>query len=84
VCDCLGTQCTATHSSRKLTLIGGGAAGGARTGHEYFGGSAFSVADLLVFDILDHNLRVDPKCLDAFPTLDAFHINIGHKHGVWQ
>eukprot|EP01047_Picozoa_sp_COSAG01_P055554 COSAG01_NODE_6199_length_3798_cov_11.251690_4_plen_43_part_00 len=42
------------------------------------------MADLLVFDILDHNLRVDPKCLDAFPTLDAFHINIGHKHGVWQ
>ena len=55
-----------------------------KAGHEYFGGSTFSVADLLVFDILDHNLRVDPGCLDSFPTLDAFHINIGHKHGVWQ
>ena len=40
-----------------------------RAGGQYFGGSAFSFADVMVFDILDHNLRVDPACLASFPTL---------------
>ena len=40
-----------------------------RAGGQYFGGSAFSFADVLVFDILDHNLRVDPACLAKLPTL---------------
>ena len=40
-----------------------------RAGGQYFGGSVFSFADVMVFDILDHNLRVDPACLAVFPTL---------------
>lgn len=40
-----------------------------RAGGQYFGGSAFSFADVMVFDILDHNLRVEPACLAKFPTL---------------
>lgn len=54
-----------------------------RAGGEYFGGSSFSIADTMVFDMLDHNLRVDPHCLDKLPALDAFHIAIGHKPGLW-
>ena len=55
-----------------------------RAGGEFFGGSAFSIADTFAFDILDHNLRVAPRCLDSFPTLDKFHDDIGHKHGLWE
>lgn len=40
-----------------------------RAGGQYFGGSAFSFADVMVFDILDHNMRVDPACLANFPVL---------------
>eukprot|EP01043_Picozoa_sp_COSAG02_P040935 COSAG02_NODE_3352_length_6884_cov_9.048342_3_plen_182_part_00 len=47
-----------------------------RAGGQYFGGSAFSFADVMVFDILDHNLRVDPACLAVFPTLQQC------KHGT--
>jgi glutathione S-transferase len=55
-----------------------------RAGGDFLGGSAFSIADTLAFDILDLNLRVDPRSLDAFPTLDKFHNDIGHKHGLWE
>ena len=47
-----------------------------RAGGQYFGGSVFSFADVMVFDILDHNLRVDPACLAGFPTLQQC------KHGT--
>lgn len=40
-----------------------------RAGGQYFGGSAFSFADVMVFDILDHNMRVDPSCIAEFPVL---------------
>jgi hypothetical protein len=40
-----------------------------RAGGQYFGGSVFSFADIMVFDIIDHNLRVEPSCLAKFPTL---------------
>ena len=43
-----------------------------RAGGEFFGGSSFSFADTLAWDILDHNLRIDPSCLvrsHALPIL---------------
>ena len=55
-----------------------------RAGGSYFGGSSFSFADTMVFDIIDHNQRVDPACLAPFPTLQQFMGSIGHKHGVWE
>lgn len=41
-------------------------------GDHYFCGRDLLYCDLLVFDLLELNLRLDPTCLDHAPKLSAF------------
>jgi len=42
-------------------------------GSGYFVGSKVTLADYCVFDTIDALMKLEPKCLEAFPILKAFH-----------
>ena len=48
----------------------------------FFVGERFSVADTMVYDILEHNLRLQPHCLSPFPLLAHFQPRIGRQPGI--
>ena len=54
----------------------------AADGGRFFVGGRLSVADLVVFDILDLNLRLQPHCLAPFSLLAHFQLRIGRQPGV--
>nr|AYG85511.1 glutathione S-transferase mu [Andrias davidianus] len=39
---------------------------------KWFAGEKITFADFLMYDVLDQNRMLDPKCLDSFPTLKTF------------
>jgi len=45
-------------------------------------GQKKSVADYCLFDLLDIQLVLAPKCLDAFPGLQAFHSAVQARTGI--
>jgi len=42
-------------------------------GEHYFCGKKITYADLVLFELLDINLRLDAQCLDPFASLKAYH-----------
>eukprot|EP01112_Ceratiomyxa_fruticulosa_P012123 TRINITY_DN3339_c0_g1_i2.p1 TRINITY_DN3339_c0_g1~~TRINITY_DN3339_c0_g1_i2.p1 ORF type:complete len:241 (-),score=50.88 TRINITY_DN3339_c0_g1_i2:106-828(-) len=48
-------------------------------GQVFFAGKNFGYCDLVMFEILDLCLRLDPHCLDKFPLLAAHHKSVSQR-----
>mmetsp|Transcript_7894 Transcript_7894/g.9508 ORF Transcript_7894/g.9508 Transcript_7894/m.9508 type:complete len:267 (-) Transcript_7894:1214-2014(-) len=49
---------------------------------QWFVGGKLSFVDTMAFDMLESNLRIDPKCLDELPALSAFVKKVTSVPGV--
>ncbi|XP_078337009.1 glutathione S-transferase P 1-like [Crassostrea virginica] len=49
---------------------------------EYILGSKICFADYNMFDLLDNLVTLSPPCLDAFPSLKAYHGRVMNRPGV--
>jgi len=49
---------------------------------EWFSGGSFSIADIMVFDMLESVLRLAPSCLDDLPLLQRFQRSVAARPGI--